>query len=304
MIVQSMTELELLDELKKDLPQISDYIVFLSNSRKYRKAIQVSKPKDNKYIFVVNDWKSRRNNHYTFILYTRSLSYLSKNGFDNATLTFIKRGNNICALRLINCDGELSLEVCTSHFIERYNQRFLKKPFLSHKETFIEYYKRNNVFLLIPLPSDVHEYNNLASVNDGYCFLKREDDNILILRTFISRDMLFGPQYDAADLVDQSLKASLAGIASNLVNIDEELDKVCKAEEKIPTMDDYNHCLELISQLHEKKKALEREGKMFDLEFYEMRNSLTLWIAGFNWAAAMLKDENGQLLKHPLGLYT
>ena len=31
-----------------------------------------------------------------------------------------------------------------------------------------------------------------------------------------------------------------------------------------------------------------------------MYNSLTIWMAGFDWLAAMLKDENGQLLRHPL----
>ena len=30
-----------------------------------------------------------------------------------------------------------------------------------------------------------------------------------------------------------------------------------------------------------------------------MINSLTILIAGFDWLAAMLKDENGQLLRHP-----
>ena len=34
-----------------------------------------------------------------------------------------------------------------------------------------------------------------------------------------------------------------------------------------------------------------------------MINSLTILIAGFDWLAAMLKDENGQLLRHPFDFY-
>jgi hypothetical protein len=61
--------------------------------------------------------------------------------------------------------------------------------------------------------------------------------------------------------------------------------------------------MEKIRQLHAKKASLEEVGKQFDLEYYEMRNSLTILIAGFDWLAAMLKDENGQLLRHPFDFY-
>ena len=56
-------------------------------------------------------------------------------------------------------------------------------------------------------------------------------------------------------------------------------------------------CMEKIRQLHEKNASLKEVGKQFDMEYYEMRNSLTIWIAGFDWLAAMLKDDNGQLPK-------
>lgn len=303
MIVPSMTDLEILEEIKKDKPQINDYVTFVNCGRKYRKLLQGRKPKGDRFIFVIDDWKSRRNNHYTFIFSTTSLGDMKKHGFNGTILTFLKRGNSFSSYRLVNNSiygDELNIQVCTSHFIERYNLRFLKNPLLSHKQAIIEFYKRNDVCTIIPMPSNIHDYNSIAAFNDGYCFIKDENNKVLVMRTFISRDMLHGYQYDTADLMDESLRKQMEGLMTNLINADEEVAKACNGEQKIPTMDDYNQCVEKIRQLHEKKISLEEDGKQFDLEYYEMYNSLTIWMAGFDWLAAMLKDENGQLLRHPL----
>lgn len=306
MIVPSMTDLEILEEIKKDMPQINDYITFLNCGRKYRKLLQGRKPKGDKFIFVIDDWKSRRNNYYTFILTTTSLGDMKKHGFNNTFFTSLKRGNSFSSYRIVKNPAygeELMLQVCTSHFIERYNLRFLKKPLLSHKQTIIEFYKRNEVCHTIPMPSNIHEYNNIAAFNDGYCFMKNENEIITVMRTFISHDMLHGYQYESADLIDESLRKQMNGLLTNMVNAEEELEKACNGEQKIPTIEDYNQCVEKIRQLNEKKASLEEVGKQFDLEYHEMRNSLTIWIAGFDWLAAMLKDENGQLLRHPFDFY-
>ena len=306
MIVPSMTDFEILEEIKKDLPQMDDYMTFVNCGRKYRKLLQARKPKGDKFIFVIDDWKSRRNNHYTFILSTTSLGDMKKHGFVNTILTFLERGNGVCSYRLVKnpvYGNEPLLQVCTSHFIERYNLRFLKNPQLSHKKAIIEFYKRNDICNSIPMPSNIHEYNNIAAFNDGYCFTKEENEYISVMRTFISRDMLRGYQYDSADLMDESLRKEVEGLFSNLSNAEEELEKACNGEQKIPTVEDYNQCMEMIRQMHEKKASLEEVGKQFDLEYVEMRNSLTIWIAGYDWSAAMLKDENGNLLRHPLDFY-
>ena len=303
MLVPTMNDLEIFEEIKKDLPQLHAYMSFLNTGRKYRKYLQGRKPKGDRFIFVIEDWKSRRNNHYTFIFYTKSLRDMLNHGFANYILTFLNKGNKLSAYRLVRVGDEMNLEVCTSHFIDRYNQRFLKNPDLSRKQAFIEFYKRNNTCNVISMPSDVHEYNYIATYNDGHCFMKRENDYINVMRTFISRDMLFSSQYDMADMADESLNNYYKGVVSNMSYIENELENVCNGEQKIPTMDDYNHCLEMIHQLHEKKESLQQIGKQFDLEYSEMRNNLTLWIAGFDWLAAMLKDDKGQLVQHPLFLY-
>ena len=306
MIVPSMTDLEILEEIKKDMPQINNYMAFINCGRKYRKLLQGRKPKGDRFVFVLDDWKSVRNNHYTFILSTTSLGDMKKHGFKNTFLTFIKRGNSLSSYRIVKSpvyENEPMLQVCTSHFIERYNLRFLKNPLLSHKQAVIEFYKRNDTCHTIPMPSNIHEYNNIAAFNDGYCFMKEKNEKITVMRTFISRDMLHGYQYDSADLMDESLRKQIEGLITNLSNAEAEVEKACNGEQKIPTIEDYNQCMEKIRQLHAKKASLEEVGKQFDLEYYEMRNSLTILIAGFDWLAAMLKDENGQLLRHPFDFY-
>lgn len=306
MIVPSMTDLEIFEEMKKDLPQINDYATFINCGRKYRKLLQGRKPKGDKFVFVIDNWKSRRNNSYTFILYTTSLGDMKKHGFIYTILTFLKRGSSFRAYRLVRNPlyGNVpSLQVCTSHFIERYNLRFLKKPQLSNRQAIIEFYKRNDNCHSMPMPSNIHEYNTLAAFNDGYCFMKDENDDISIMRTFISRDMLHGDQYDAADFVDDGFGEEMEGRLSTLFNCEVELEKACNGEQKIPTIEDYNKCMDMIRQLHEKKASLEEVGKQFDSEYHKMRNNLTIWIAGFDWLTAMLKDENGQLLRHPLDFY-
>ena len=131
-------------------------------------------------------------------------------------------------------------------------------------QAIIEFYKRNDVCTIIPMPSNIHDYNSIAAFNDGYCFIKDENNNVLVMRTFISRDMLHGYQYYTEDLMDESLRKQMEGLITNLINADEEVAKACNGEQKIPTMDDYNQCVEKIRQLHEKKASLEEDGKQFD----------------------------------------
>lgn len=298
-----MTDVEILEELKKDLPQISDYITYINCSRKYRKILQGRKPKGDLFTFVIDNWISRQKNQYTFILSTKSLGDMKKHGFTNIALTFLRRGNSLSSYRLVNSNhDEITLEICTSHFINRYNERFLKQPFLSQKQSFVEFYKRNNITTILPMPSEVHNYNHIACYNDGYCFMKMENGVVNIMRTFISKDMLVGSQYDLADITVDSLKNIQSGIVTNLCNAEEELEKACNGEQKIPTIDDYNHVLKLIEQLNEKKARLEKEGKDFDLEYMEMQNNVTILIAGYDWMKAMLKGEDGQLLNHPISM--
>jgi hypothetical protein len=68
--------------------------------------------------------------------------------------------------------------VLTSHFLQRYKERFLKEPHLTANETAVRYFSRN--WALRPMPVDerinkhIEKYGEFAGegflVNDGFCF--------------------------------------------------------------------------------------------------------------------------------------
>lgn len=297
MIVPTMTDLEIIAEIEKDYPEVYALTKKLDKSPVYKKRLQWGKPKDGMFTFIKENWKTCRGNVYTIIFSAADWSELKKLGFRYCVFTYLQRNNSLNAIRtIVFGDGDMGIEILTSHFIDRYNQRFLKQPFLPRKELFLEFLKRNPQSVFHNLNSSKYDYGTMAAVHDGYIFGKQEHDKVIIAKTFLSRDMLFGEQYDGADLLDEVLAKSVSGEETNIINADVLLEETNKKDKSLPTVYDYNKVQEMLAKIREKEARLEYEGKSEDLELVEMKNSLSIWASGFDWLGAQLKDNNGQLL--------
>ena len=300
MIVETMTDLELLYEVRKDLVEINDYFMSLCQNSAYKKRMQWGRPKGGKFVIRINDWKSSRGNLYNFVIKTTGWNDFKSGIIEPSATTFFKRDKAQNAIRLVfNKDGDLGIEVFTSHFIDRYNQRFLHQPYLTRKEALQLYLDRNNSTVIRSFDSSKYEYNVMVATNEGYSFGKHEN-SILLHKTFVSRDMLFGNQFDDADFLDEAFAHSQESLNSNIFNIIDEYAKIINRGKTIPTMEDLDQMFEMVEKHNEKQKALDQAGKEFDMELMEMKNQFLLWYMGFDWSKGQIKDEEGNLIDYPL----
>ena len=64
MIVETMTNWELLAEIDKDFLEIAIFIADMKYNTAYKKRLQWGRPKNGKFVIRINDWKSSNGNAY------------------------------------------------------------------------------------------------------------------------------------------------------------------------------------------------------------------------------------------------
>lgn len=90
----------------------------------------------------------------------------------------------------------------TSHFFDRYMERFLDKK-ISKVEAIAEFFANNGNFVMTPHPTKDNPNNMIGSANDVVFFSERLTDTISIMRTCITREQLFDNQTHSAELLDK-----------------------------------------------------------------------------------------------------
>lgn len=300
MILDTMTDLELLYEVRNDYDEFSAYWLTLCRNPVYKKRMQWGRPKDGKFVIRINDWKSARGNLYNFVIKTSSWNEFKKGIFETTTTTFFKRKKALNAIRLMFCQDDVpGIEIFTSHFIDRYNLRFLHQPYLSRKAALQQYMDNNHATVIKTLPSPKYDCNVMVAAAEGYSFGEFEND-ILLHKTFVSRDMLYGNQFADADFLDEAIADSKDGPKSNIFSIVDEFSTLLNNEKTIPTIAELEQLFELAAKQKVKLDELEYEGKEFDLESQELQNQLMLRCAGIDWSKGQVKDEEGNLINYPM----
>ena len=300
MIVETMTDLELLDEVRKDYDEMNAYCFSLCKNPVYKRRMKWGRPKGDKFVIRINDWKSSRGNVYNFVVKTSGWRDFKKGIFDTVTTTFFKRNKAQNAIRLMfGQDGDPGIEIFTSHFIDRYNQRFLHKPYLSRKEALQLYMDNNHTTVIKSFQSPKYDCNVMIAAAEGYSFGKFEND-ILLHKTFVSRDMLYGNQFDDANFLDEAVADSQDGPQSNIFSIVNDFSALLNKEKTIPTIAELEQLFELASKQKTKLEELEYEGKEFDLESQELMNQIMFMCAGIDWSKGQVKDEEGNLIDYPM----
>jgi hypothetical protein len=191
-----MNSEELYNEIFKDFEIVQRKATYLTDGLR-REAIK-SKAKHVNRIF---DYKSKQLNkwfivadyivgHPAFILVVH---YLDEYGFN---------GIRIDA-------GNQSLTHVTPHFLERYNERFLKQPNLSKLELLKRFIKNNPVYVIQSVfDTETKKYKISGRVNEGIVLgikevLRGKGKEINQYKTFISSDMIFENQADALNYLGE-----------------------------------------------------------------------------------------------------
>ena len=93
----------------------------------------------------------------------------------------------------------------TSHFFDRFAERFLKKD-VSKTESICQFFANNTNFIMTSFPTKDNPNNLIGVTDEVIIFGERIASNITFAKTCITRDMLFSSQIGATDMLDENIK--------------------------------------------------------------------------------------------------
>lgn len=197
MIVKTMNQVEIAREILADFSSVQKKVMTLKKPMR-RSLIKSRK----KYAFKIIEYESQRKNNWVIFidcfkketLTKYIVSYLDKNGF-NAVMVLDNR----------------NLMHISSHFIQRYNERYLQQLGLSKIEVLKQFIKRNPVGFLQKLPDDENHKNKFfGRLADGITLGYHESlpfTQISYHKTFINTKMVMEFQKNPFETSSQELSA-------------------------------------------------------------------------------------------------
>lgn len=187
MITETMTDFEIYEEVRKEHGLIISYVDRIAP--KYRRPIL----KSNKFPIYFNpiEYETKKGNKYLIFIEARC-----KKDCNSFLYTIIciynKSGLNAVMLNSNNTIAS-NITIYSPHFFSRYRTRFLKDEKISTLDVIKRYFKINPT----AYPSDVEDSNSLAlTCNEGVLFGKISDRNVVVVKTYVSFDMLYSSQND------------------------------------------------------------------------------------------------------------
>jgi hypothetical protein len=189
MIVPSMNSRELYAEIFSDYRIVSRKAYYLALS--LRRSAMKSKHKHVREIF---EYKSKQRNNWII-----AIDCFVK-GYDSSTTVYYldKYGLNGIS---VNTDG-VSLSHYTPHFLDRYNERFLKDTDLSKLDLLKLFVVNNPIEALEEIPDiESNQYKVFGRFNEGVGLGYKEvfseaGNEIIHFKTFISNEMILDGQRD------------------------------------------------------------------------------------------------------------
>ena len=181
MIVETMNTEELAVEI------LSDYEIVLRKAKYLTKKLRREAiKKRNKHLKRIYEYKSKQNNDW-FIL----IDYNSGDPLALPTVYYLNHGKLNAVV--VQAEDEFLVHY-SSHFLERYNERFLKKDGLSKLDLLKLFLPDNNIAMYDSIQdSDGYENRVFARFKDGIglgVLEKFRNKFMVYLRTYISSEMI------------------------------------------------------------------------------------------------------------------
>lgn len=158
-------------------------------------------------LFKPIKFKVDESTNYYAIPKIPDLKFFEKNG--PSAMTFLTHTNSqgvMAVMRMGYHDDEYFF--ATRHFFDRFIERFLKEE-VSKTEAICQFFANNTNFVMTPFPIQDNP-NNLIGIADEVVFFGESiSPKILLVKTCITREMLHSGQFDARDLLDESIKLVL-----------------------------------------------------------------------------------------------
>ena len=217
MIVDSMTYEEVVGAYIKENLEVQKKCcsIIKENLSDYKRII-FSRSRPGPIFFRPVEIKSSAGNDY----YMQAFSY-NKASFKKSGLRYYsflhyynKKGMTVVIDTALNLVTNEFYAIFISHFFERYRERYLKDQSADIKDTVFSYFKANQGGTFTPVPSDKYKDSFYCAVNDGVALGSKINDKILLVKTFITYEMLRGEQIEIGDDLGSSLVAFFEGFTN------------------------------------------------------------------------------------------
>ena len=195
MIVPSMNPQELTNEIFQDYPMVMRKAMYLTESLR-RKAIKSK----NKYYHQIFEYKSSQKNNWLILVDY----YVAEPTFQVVVYYLNEFGFN--AMR-VDADQK-TLSHYSSHFLDRFNERYLKQENTSKLELLKRFLTKNSAGVIEGINNSGSYVNRFFGrvrdgINLGYVESINYLNKIIYNKTFISNDMIFENQKGFFDLTGE-----------------------------------------------------------------------------------------------------
>lgn len=197
MIVPSMNHRELMKEINIDIIGVENKAFFLAEGLRRTVYKTKTKPLDRWF-----DYQSPRRNNWLLLI-----RHYGKHHYLNSFVWYLgEHGANIVCMLPEPGGIKATYHHFTSHFMKRYNERFLHRPELSVIEAAKLYFVRNMEFFGQTKQQGGYEAEFMGVIQDGVFFgeVKYEGFDLYVTyKTFISKEMVLEFQKNDIRMIDE-----------------------------------------------------------------------------------------------------
>lgn len=189
LVVDKMTNLEMFAELVEDAPNVTVKVENVAT--KYRR--EILKRTRFPIVFKAIDYISPRKNHWIIIFRASSRKDANEPEINYACMADSKHGRY--AFMVSRYNDEPAILMFPPHLFQRYRDRFLDgDTTLKGSELIKHFFTRNKSFQSDESVEDKRVIN--TSCEDGVCLGEEKDKNFIVLKTFLTYEMLKGRQIE------------------------------------------------------------------------------------------------------------
>lgn len=202
MIVPTMTSEELAKEIISDFKHVTaktkhlmkqtHKVAVRSKNKHHQQMFEYKSPLDNKWLIFINY-------HVKNPIFVPVIYYINRFGLNGIMVS-----QNEVKDQYFHIRGRTTIQQdmyhYTSHFLQRYNERFLQNNDMS-KLDLLKHFIKQNQFIQARTAPDTEKYKNpiYGKFNDGIGFGDKEvlsTNNMLHFRTFLTTDKIYDNQDD------------------------------------------------------------------------------------------------------------
>ena len=214
MIVDTMSYEEIVNSYKKDIPEVlrKCCAIIKENHSLYKRTI-LTRTRAGAVFFRPVDFQSSSGNNYSMQAFSYDKASFKKSGLRfYSFMSFVnKTGINVVIDSMSNLISKGYYAMFIPHFFERYRERFLNNESLGMRDTIYTYFKSNQGGSFMPVPSNKYKNSFYCAVHDGVALGTLINEEIILVKTFITYEMLKGDQIEIGDNLEEALCVFLEG---------------------------------------------------------------------------------------------